>query len=77
MDNLNRLLGLKDKDLSLSHRETNGLKEDNERLSKMYQLVQNEAFNNIDKLKKNNPNPILSGDKSTDKKVGYQPSKEN
>jgi hypothetical protein len=59
-------MALKDKDLSLSQREANGLKEDNERISRMYELMQNEAFNNIDKLKKNTP--IVTGDQSTDKK---------
>ena len=36
VDNLKRELALRDKDLALSQRESNGLKEDNERLNRMY-----------------------------------------
>jgi len=73
VENLKRVLNLKDKDLSLSQREANGLKDDNERLSRMYQLVQKEAFNNIENLKKNSPH-VVSGEQSTDKKAEYKPA---
>ena len=51
----------------LSKKEAGGLQEDNERLNRMYQVMQKEAFSGIDKLKKNAPT-----DPSTQKK-GYQP----
>lgn len=52
IDNLTRMLENKEKDLGLSQRESKSLKEDNERISRMYQLVQKEAFNNVERLKK-------------------------
>jgi len=67
VDNLRRELALRDKDLNLSQREAHGLKEDNERLNRMYQLVQKEAFNNLDKLKKTGSGYPLNSE-STDKK---------
>lgn len=70
IDNLKRLLEQKEKDMNLSSRETQGLKEDNERLSRMYQLVQKEAFNNVDRLKKQGG--ALYTDQSTDKKAYVQ-----
>ena len=44
VDNFNRVLGLKDKELALSKREIDGLKEDNDRIHRMYMLMQKEAF---------------------------------
>lgn len=41
---MQRLLDLKDKELSLSKKESQGLKEDNERIHRMYMLMQKEAF---------------------------------
>ena len=49
--NLKRTLDLKEKDLSLAKKEAAGLQEDNERLNRMYLLMQKEAFNSVDKLK--------------------------
>ena len=48
---LRRTLELKDKDLVLARKEAGGLQEDNERLNRMYLLMQKEAFNSVDKLK--------------------------
>lgn len=44
IDNFNRLLGLKDKEIGLCKREIDGLKEDNDRIHRMYMLMQKEAF---------------------------------
>ena len=52
IDNLKRVLDLKEKSLLLSQKESAGLHEDNERLNRMYQLIQKEAFSGVDKLKK-------------------------
>lgn len=49
--NLKRTFDLKEKDLSLAKKEATGLLEDNERLNRMYLLMQKEAFNSVDKLK--------------------------
>jgi len=54
---------LKEKDLLLSRKEVAGLQEDNERINRMYLLMQKEAFHGVDKLKKANgvevpPEPI-------------------
>ena len=38
------MLGMKDKELALAKRETMGLKEDNERIHRMYMLMSKEAF---------------------------------
>ena len=57
-----------------------GLKEDNERISRMYQLVQNEAFQGVDKLKKMNGGlgPVPSSQQPVNfHKKGYQPLKDN
>jgi phage terminase Nu1 subunit (DNA packaging protein) len=39
VDNLNRLLTLKEKDLTLAQKQAAGLQDDNERMNRMYQLV--------------------------------------
>lgn len=52
VDNLKRVLDNKEKHLQLATKEAGGLKEDNERLNRMYQLMQKEAFNNVERLKK-------------------------
>lgn len=44
IDNMNRVVGLKDKEISLCKREIDGLKEDNDRIHRMYMLMQKEAF---------------------------------
>jgi hypothetical protein len=44
--------------LVLLKKEVGGLKDDNERINRMYVLVQKEAFNGVEKLKKLNPYPI-------------------
>jgi len=49
--NLKRTLDLKEKDFILAKKEAAGLQEDNERLNRMYLLMQKEAFNSVDKLK--------------------------
>jgi len=46
---------MKEKSLHLSQKEAAGLHEDNERLNRMYQLIQKEAFSGVDKLKKEKP----------------------
>jgi hypothetical protein len=51
VQNGKRSLELKDKDLFLAKKEASGLQEDNERLNRMYLLMQKEAFNSVDKLK--------------------------
>ena len=51
VDNLRRVLDAKEKHLQLATKEAGGLKEDNERLNRMYQLMQKEAFNNVERLK--------------------------
>lgn len=48
---MKRALDLKEKDLYLAKKEAAGLQEDNERLNRMYLLIQKEAFNSVDKLK--------------------------
>ena len=50
IDNLKRVLDLKEKSLQLAQKEAAGLHEDNERLNRMYQLMQREAFSGVDKL---------------------------
>jgi hypothetical protein len=49
---------LKEKDLVLARKEVGGLQEDNERLNRMYQLVQKEAFNGVQKMHRAN-NPVV------------------
>lgn len=44
VDELKRQMTLKEKELALSKRETDGLREDNERIHRMYQLMSKEAF---------------------------------
>ena len=44
VDNLTRLMEMKEKTLALAKKEAAGLQEDNERLNRMYQLVSKEAF---------------------------------
>ena len=70
VDNLNRVYALKEKDLVLAKKEVAGLQEDNDRLNRMYLLVQKEAFNGVDKLKRNAPEPIA------EPKKGFQPSRD-
>ena len=69
VDNLNRVYALKEKDLNLARKEVAGLQEDNDRLNRMYLLIQKEAFNGVDKLKRNAPEPI-----GEPVKKGYQPA---
>jgi len=40
-------MDMKEKTLILAKKEAAGLQEDNERLNRMYQLVQKEAFSNV------------------------------
>ena len=47
VENLSRLMDMKEKTLILAKKEAAGLQEDNERLNRMYQLVQKEAFSNV------------------------------
>ena len=39
-----RMVEIKEKDLALQRKETAGLKEDNDRINRMYLLIQKEAF---------------------------------
>lgn len=41
---MGRVVEMKEKDLALQRKETAGLKEDNERINRMYLLIQKEAF---------------------------------
>jgi hypothetical protein len=43
---------LQEKEVVLARKESAGLHEDNERLNRMYQLLQKEAFYGVEKLKK-------------------------
>ena len=43
-ENMKRILSLKEKEISLLKKEVNGLKEDNDRIHRMYVLMQKEAF---------------------------------
>ena len=43
---------MQEKELALAKKESAGLHEDNERLNRMYQLLQKEAFYGVEKLKK-------------------------
>ena len=43
---------MKEKDLNLARKEAAGMHEDNERLNRMYQILQKEAFYGVEKLKK-------------------------
>lgn len=49
--NMKRMLELQKKDNELVKKECGGMREDNERLNRMYLLVQKEAFSNVEKLK--------------------------
>jgi hypothetical protein len=60
-------LDTKAKDLQLARRELGGLTDDNERLRRMYDIVQKEAFNGVEKLKVGAP------DAEQKVKKGYQP----
>jgi hypothetical protein len=46
------VLEQKEKTLNLAKREVTGLQEDNERLNRMYQLVQKEAFAGVERMKR-------------------------
>lgn len=75
VDNLNRLYGLREKDLALAKKEVAGLQEDNDRLNRMYLLMQKEAFHGVDKLKKlNGPEAVNYSEQVREVvKKGYQP----
>ena len=47
--------------------------EDNERLNRMYQIVQKEAFHGIEKLKKGNDSSLSQPASGGEHKKGYQP----
>ena len=72
VDNLKRLFDLKEKDLNLAKREVAGLQEDNDRLNRMYLLMQKEAFHGVEKLKKADGGKMAAYDPVPEKK-GYQP----
>lgn len=72
VDNLNYMLSQKDKDLNLAQREAQGLKEDNERLSRMYQLVQKEAFTSFDRLKKGGSQAVINSEQTVKNSHAYQ-----
>ena len=67
-DSLRHELETKDKNLQLTRREVGGLVDDNERLRRMYDLVQKEAFHGVEKLKAEAPD--LSSEPKVAKK-GY------
>jgi hypothetical protein len=48
---LKREYELREKDLNLARKEAAGMHEDNERLNRMYQILQKEAFYGVEKLK--------------------------
>lgn len=54
-ESLRQELDTKDKNLQLTRRELGGLADDNDRLRRMYELVQKEAFNGVEKLKAGAP----------------------
>ena len=75
---------MQEKELALAKKESAGLHEDNERLNRMYQLLQKEAFYGVEKLKKesvdlsNEAGQVKSAGGGVsavalNKKVGYQP----
>jgi regulator of replication initiation timing len=68
-ESLRQELDTKDKNLQLTRRELGGLADDNDRLRRMYELVQKEAFNGVEKLKAGAPDS--SGEQKV--KKGYQP----
>ena len=74
---MKRALDLKEKDLYLAKKETSGLQEDNERLNRMYLLIQKEAFNSVDKLKAKEGefahNKAMGEVVPAHEKKGYQP----
>lgn len=63
VEQLGRVVEMKDKDLALQRKETAGLKEDNERINRMYLLIQKEAFQKFER-----PQQAAEGQKK-----GYQP----
>ena len=75
--NMKRALDLKEKDLYLAKKEAVGLQEDNERLNRMYLLIQKEAFNSVDKLKAKEgefaQNQAMGEAVPAHEKKGYQP----
>lgn len=74
VENLTRLFDLKEKDLNLARKECAGLKEDNERINRMYLIMQKEAFHGVDKLKKMNGGPVSAEPIAQQvAKRGYQP----
>ena len=74
IDSLKRELDLKEKALALAKKELGGMVEDNERLNRMYQIVQKEAFHGIEKLKKGqNESNISQPASAGEHKKGYQP----
>ena len=60
---MGRVVEMKEKDLALQRKETAGLKEDNERINRMYLLIQKEAFPKYER-----PGQVAEGQKK-----GYQP----
>jgi hypothetical protein len=68
---LNRLYGLREKDLILAKKEVAGLQEDNDRLNRMYLLMQKEAFHGVDKLKKMNGPDMGNYNEPAREKKGY------
>jgi len=73
-ESLKRELELKEKSLALTKKELGGMVEDNERLNRMYQIVQKEAFHGIEKLKKGaNDAHISERVAAVEHKKGYQP----
>lgn len=68
LEETKRQVELKDREIVLSKREVAGLHDDNERINRMYMLVQKEAVNGMGKLKNEAASqPVKNA------KPGYQP----
>jgi len=68
VDELKHQMDLKDKEMNLLRKEADGLRDDNERLNRMYLLVQKEAFSKPAEMpkeyriqEKNRPPPTVEG----------------
>lgn len=68
VENMGRLVEMKDKDLALQKKETAGLREDNERINRMYLLIQKEAFQKFER-----PQQAAEGPKKAAGAGGYHP----
>ena len=66
---------MREQDLALARKQVSGLQDDNDRMNRMYLLLQKETFTDLDKLKAKGKafNDPSANDLPVNQKKGYQP----